>query len=546
VKQTTGRYAALRSGAVLRPVVEVTAWIDGQYVTTLTGDRDLIGGTITDQDGQNPRGTLELHATRSAAAAIHDRGMTLTVRKGLRGAAGDVAEWVPMGTFMVEYLEPPIGGVVAIHGRGPGWAVDLAKFTAATTLPAATFSAHVTQLTAGIVPVVFDARLVNRSAPARTWDEDRQAALLEVLDAWPATIGGSLDVLTIRPPWSVDSTAPVGNYVSGESGTLTALAPRPDAQGTPNAVVCWATDNTSLRATAYITSGDLRWNGPYGRRPIRFASPLLTTQTAVNNAARTRLWSAQTRQHTVEAEILPDDLLEVGDVVRVAHDDTDAVGRILEITHPLTRADGNTRVVLAVLSGLVAGVDIGLAPTLKIDVEGAAQPATSSGSTVATTPPPPKTTSGTSTVAPQSTGSWRAGSWRGDTTVLYQGDWTGRGIQEGAAYYGSGLSGVPGSITSATVRLVRQDGAGYTSAQIPTMTLLAGGSRGGAPSRLATAPGPALETGQSTDWPVPSSWLASMNNGSAGGIGCYVGSTSPYVGLTPAAGGMTVTARWTN
>ena len=66
----------------------------------------------------------------------------------------------------------------------------------------------------------------------------------------------------------------------------------------------------------------------------------------------------------------------------------------------------------------------------------------------------------------------------------------------------------------------------------------------GAPTRLATAPGPALTYNQALDWTIPSDWITKLNSGEAGGIGCYVASTNPYLGLTTANGGMTITAPW--
>ena len=46
------------------------------------------------------------------------------------------------------------------------------------------------------------------------------------------------------------------------------------------------------------------------------------------------------------------------------------------------------------------------------------------------------TISGTDVCTPTWHGTYRSGSWRSDTSDLYQGDWTGRGINRGAAFYG--------------------------------------------------------------------------------------------------------------
>jgi hypothetical protein len=159
----------------------------------------------------------------------------------------------------------------------------------------------------------------------------------------------------------------------------------------------------------------------------------------------------------------------------------------------------------------------------------------------APTPPPEQTStvSGTSTLVPSWQGSWRSGAWRGDTQTLYQGDWSGRGVNQGAAFFDAT---VLGTLKRVQASLTRGQG-GVFAATAPTMALLAGTRSSSAyPAVLATAPGPALAPGQSGTWDLPSDWPSQLQSGAAGGIGITLGAStsSPYVAISD----ITLTVDW--
>ena len=58
---------------------------------------------------------------------------------------------------------------------------------------------------------------------------------------------------------------------------------------------------------------------------------------------------------------------------------------------------------------------------------------------------------------------------------------------------------------------------------------------------IDSEPGPLLSIGESDWWSLPSSWLSKLDTGSAGGLGCYVNSSSPYMRLSRA---MTLKLGW--
>lgn len=179
------------------------------------------------------------------------------------------------------------------------------------------------------------------------------------------------------------------------------------------------------------------------------------------------------------------------------------------------------------------------------------------GTTAAAVPagdpaPPPRpaaATSGTETFTASSSGTYRGSAWRSDTAGLYQGDWTGRGVNRGGAWYGRGPAALAGTATAATVRLHRLAG-GSAAAQTPTLTLLAGTARpAGAPSVLRTAAGPAMSVGQVVEHELPLVWAQDLIDGVAGGIGCYVAGSSPYVhlaGRDTSSAAMRLRLSWAN
>lgn len=154
-------------------------------------------------------------------------------------------------------------------------------------------------------------------------------------------------------------------------------------------------------------------------------------------------------------------------------------------------------------------------------------------------PPPPAVNYYTASVVPVSTGSYRGG-WRSDTSDLFQGDYTGRGINTGAAFYGDQIVGLganlawPVGITLTTQRI----GGGSFASVSPTLITIGDRYPAGAPSGLASTAGVGLTIGAtgtqllpgSVTTGAPTGMVLALMNGTAGGLGIYVASTTPYCG----------------
>jgi hypothetical protein len=170
-----------------------------------------------------------------------------------------------------------------------------------------------------------------------------------------------------------------------------------------------------------------------------------------------------------------------------------------------------------------------------------------------TTPPPPKPAIvyGTLVCPPVETRSYRPGGWRTDNDDVYQGEYFGNGNHTGCAFYGTKPRSLEGAtVTRATIRVWRPDAGGANAAQATTMRLVTQSKRpAGAPTLGASTSGPSLRRGQTTTaFVIPTSWAQAMVDGTAGGLGFFDSSGSPYVilaGRGRSASSFALTITWT-
>lgn len=148
-------------------------------------------------------------------------------------------------------------------------------------------------------------------------------------------------------------------------------------------------------------------------------------------------------------------------------------------------------------------------------------------------PPPSSSVRRSKTIIPSSTGTYRSG-WR-DGSELRQGDWnSGYGISLGAAFYGRQLKSLGADLTKArsAVLTYRRLSGGVFGAQSPTVWTLSQSSRpSGSPTRLLSSVADAVAVNRVESWTLPSNMLDQLLSGTAGGLGIYVASSSPYIVL---------------
>jgi hypothetical protein len=165
--------------------------------------------------------------------------------------------------------------------------------------------------------------LTDRAVPgSMEFDEDRLAALYELLDAWPARARvDEFGVLQVVP--DEDGTS-VLELTDGVGGTVVRTDGGDSRGGAATVVVArgQAADGTQLQGVAYDQNPEspLFYGGPFNPLPVPYFyfSPLLTTVTQCQLAASTvlrRIRRAAT--HSVHVSLVPHPGLQEGDVVTV-------------------------------------------------------------------------------------------------------------------------------------------------------------------------------------------------------------------------------------
>jgi hypothetical protein len=339
------------------------AWYDGEAVYE---GLPIIGGTIewdADADVQatltltvgDPDGRLCPVAPTDPLAVF---GQEVQVSMSALGVGLTATDPIAVGRFRIQastaaerWLRTPSGG-----WRHGGATVEVTaldrmqiladyRFLAPSQPPAgATVLTEIDRLVEDLIPIGdVDAALTNTTVPAGTvYEEDRVAALADLA----RSIGGELVLdaqgsLRLRRPTQFGAD-PVWTFGVGAGGDVMAYASTMTRDGVVNAVVATGetdSDRAPVQGVAYDTdpSSPTRWDGPFGRVPLRYSSPLLTTPGAAGAAARTRLNNLRRgRDREIEISTVPNFLLELDDPVLVQLPTRSILGRVVGLRLPLT------------------------------------------------------------------------------------------------------------------------------------------------------------------------------------------------------------------
>lgn len=225
--------------------------------------------------------------------------------------------------------------------------------------PGATFAGMVRQLVEPVgLAVVVDAGLADRAiGSSPVWDRERDRAVSDLCDAWPARWGlGDDGNVHVRRPYGLvtASTTPDVELTDGGTGTITGRAREADRGALYNALVVTGRtpDDGSARPYAVASVDDpgspIRVTGPYGRVPRFYASDLITTQAQAQATADAQLVTYTTAGRSEPLRAVPDPALELGDVVRISTRDGDRyTARVTALTLPLTAAQGAMQITAA-------------------------------------------------------------------------------------------------------------------------------------------------------------------------------------------------------
>ncbi|WP_308294644.1 DUF5047 domain-containing protein [Streptomyces sp. JJ66] len=323
--------AALSESYVPVTVVELH-WPDGSVTVV-----PHTGGSVAVDRGSAVRRTATVESADrsllpvSAADFLAVAGARLRIRRGMMLDGQPVT--VPVFTGRIDSLDgDPEVGPVSIAATGLEAAVADARFEAPYSTR--TQAAAVTSITALIRDVLPDA-VVASTAPdtvlgPRTWDadSDRWEAIQEIATAVEAEVFADADGVFRIDPLPDVLTAPVAwEAAAGERGALISASTGWSRGGLYNVVVASGenaeADTPPVSAVAEDDdAGSPTWvGGPFGRAPMFYSSPTLTTTALAQQAANKLLADARRPAFTADITALPNPLLEPGDVLRVVYGD---------------------------------------------------------------------------------------------------------------------------------------------------------------------------------------------------------------------------------
>lgn len=350
--------AALRGSYV--PTVTVDAWYDGRLVAA---DLPIGSGKVTVDGTRSTAGSVTVNSGSPDVSLVPTRwdsalapyGSQLHVRSGVRYGSG-ATQTVSLGWYRIDNSDPNERWVaygppedrrwtcqnaeVTVQGSDRMSLVDDARFLSPEA-PASTASVldEIRRLVQDIVPVTDLALVVDAPIPASiTYQTSRvQAvqALADVLDAVARLDpDGALELIpksaTGSPVWTVEVDPDRGDIVSwGRTLNRTDLYNGVISSGT-------TAEGVPVQASAIEVNGPLRWGGPFGQVPYAHSSPLITTATAAQADAQTRL-SRLIRERVAPVRVMcaPNPALEWNDVVGLQLPDRLLTGPVRSIEWPL-------------------------------------------------------------------------------------------------------------------------------------------------------------------------------------------------------------------
>lgn len=144
---------------------------------------------------------------------------------------------------------------------------------------------------------------------------------------------------------------PVLEVAPGRGGVLVSMSRSLSREGVYNAVVAVGEAGDS-KAPARAVARDMNpasptyWNGPYGKVPRLYSSPLITSNAQAGQAATALLRSVVGFPHAVDFSAVPNPALEPLDQVRVRYRDGSVIHAVTTLTVPLTAEQAMTATTL--------------------------------------------------------------------------------------------------------------------------------------------------------------------------------------------------------
>lgn len=316
-----------------------------------TVDLEHTGGSVTVDRGQSIRRTCTVTGCdvtlipRTPADQLATYGARLRLARGVDYGDG-TSELVPLGVFRLDAVEGDLGqGPVTLQGKDLSAIITDDSFTEPWTATGTVVSAVTALIVRSIPDAAVITDIVDAAIGRRTFDTegDPWAAVQEIAAVAGAVVYASADgvfviatlpdLLTTDPVWAVEATEG-GVYISGtramtSDGVKNGWLARGENTADNVAPVSYLATDVDPNSPTY-------WGGPFGRRPGFHSSSTLITLAACTQAANLKLTVAKLPNASGNFSSLPNPALEVGDVLRVLHEDgTRELHQVAAFTVPL-------------------------------------------------------------------------------------------------------------------------------------------------------------------------------------------------------------------
>ena len=307
----------------------------GQTGVTPTGtDLAILGGSVTLDGDADIRGRLDAEVSEAwpqtlDAENITPYGAEVFITRGLELGNGSVQR-APLGYYRLDVVDQdnaPFGPLTLTGYDRMKGIVDARLEAPIQFASSSTYGAVVEAIVTDVYPGATidwddatDAQTIGRQVIG---EEDRYALLLDVVrSTGKICFWDYRGVLVIKDP--PDATAVVWEASAGRNGVLVSLGRGLSREGVFNAVISTgeALDDT---APAFGTAYDLDpdsptyYEGPYGKVPRFYNSPLLTTDLRATLASESLLAQTTGLPYTVDFSQIPNPALEPFDPVRVTY-----------------------------------------------------------------------------------------------------------------------------------------------------------------------------------------------------------------------------------
>lgn len=316
-----------------------------------TVDLEHTGGSVTVDRSQSIRRTCTVTGCdvtlipRSPTDQLATYGARLRIARGVDFGDG-TSELVPLGVFRLDAVEGDLGqGPVTLQGKDLSAVIVDDKFTEPYTATGTVVSAVTALVTRSIADAAVITDITDAAIGRRTFgvEGDPWAAVQEIAAVAGAVVYASADgvfviatlpdLLATEPVWAVEATEG-GVYISGtramtSDNVFNGVLARGENTADNVAPVSYLATDIDPNSPTY-------WGGPFGRRPTFYSSATLITLAACTQAANMRLAAAKAPNASGNFSSLPNPALEVGDVLRVLHEDgTRELHQVAAFTVPL-------------------------------------------------------------------------------------------------------------------------------------------------------------------------------------------------------------------